>query len=176
MTQASKDYAAALFELAQETGAEQEISSSLSYMLDIFRRHPQYTDLLASPSIPADEREAALRQAFCGSVHEYALSFVCLLCRHGSIKLFEECAAEYEHLYQASQKISPARIVSAVPLTDGEKERLVKSLEKMSGRSVLPEYVVDASIIGGAVVYMDGRVIDGSIKRRLTDAKEVLDK
>ena len=73
-------------------------------------------------------------------------------------------------------KISVARVVSSVPLTLEEKKRLKARLEKMSGRKVSLECSVDKSLLGGLVVEMDGKVINGSLRQRLDEMKDVMSK
>jgi hypothetical protein len=64
-----------------------------------------------------------------------------------------------------------------VCLTGGraeERTRLLQRLEKLSGHTVLLTCEVDATLLGGAVVEMDGRVMDGSVRGRLREIKEVI--
>lgn len=174
MTQTSKEYAAALFTLAKEAGLEKEISDALAVVLQAFRDNPDYIELLASPGIPKRERVAAIEQALTDAVPEYAASFIRMLCERGHIRSLESCVKEYERLVQASNHISTAQVISAVPLTEAEKERLRHKLQEISGHSVILECSLDESLMGGLVVQIDGRVLDGSLKHRLHEVKEVM--
>ena len=174
MIEISKEYASALFLLAQETKTEDSIREALQTILKIFQDNPLYLDLLASPSIPKQERIHAVGQAFQETFPEYAVSFVQLLCERNHIRDFEKCVEEYEAFYLASKEISLAQIRSVIPLTEKEKKQLVQKLELVSGHSIIPEFLVDTSLLGGIVVHMDGKVLDGSLKRRLHDMKEVI--
>lgn len=174
MTQTSKEYAAALFLLAKETGMEKEISDALAGVLQVFRDNPDYIELLAAPGIPKRERAGAVEQALTGAVPEYVVSFIQMLCERGHIRSLEACVREYERLVQESKHISTAQVVSAVPLTEEEKERLERKLQALSGHSVILECSLDESLMGGLVVQMDGRVLDGSLKHRLHEVKEVM--
>lgn len=174
MTRIAREYAEALFALARETGEVQAFADGLAVMRDAFAGEPEYLELLSCPKLPIEEREALLEAAFSGAVAESVLSLAQLLCAKGHIREFEACAREYERFAEAFASVSKARVVSAVPLTDPEKEALTKKLEKISGHVVAAQYEVDASLLGGAAVYMDGAVIDGSLKHQLKEAKEVI--
>lgn len=174
MAEMSKEYATALFSLALEGGQAKEIGEGLSLMLDALRENPAYVDLLASPGIPKEERTAALAAAFREAVPAHALSFISLLCEKGRLREFDGCVAEYEELYRAHLRASEAEVTSAVPLTDDEKARLVARLCEVSGRTVHATWLVDESLVGGVVVRMDGRVMDGSVKHRLHEIKGVM--
>ena len=174
MTEKSKEYGTALFSLAMENQAEQEYAEALEVILAAFEETPEYIEFLASPGIPKTERIDAIEQAFGANLPEYVVSFVKLLCEKGHIRSFKACVHEYNKLLDVSKNVSVAKIVSAVELTDSEKERLKQKLEKMSGHFVELECTVDASLMGGLVIEMDGKVIDGSLQRRLQEVKEVM--
>ena len=72
--------------------------------------------------------------------------------------------------------MAQARIVSAVELSAAQKRALVEKLERQSGKRVEPEYIVDETLLGGLVVEMEGRVLDGSLKKDLQQVKEVIEK
>ena len=174
MTEISKEYASALFSLAREQGNEEEVRDGLRLVASAFGEVPDYTALLSSPNIPAEERCAMLSRAFDGRVPEYVLSFVQLLCKRNHIRFIGECVNEYEALFRALASLSTARVVSAVALTDEEKKALTKKLEKLSGHRVTMQYEIDETILGGLIVYMDDKVIDGSLRRKIQKVKEVI--
>lgn len=175
MTQTGREYAEALFRLARETNEEQEVLDSLSEVGRFFREYPEYTDFLASPNIPKKERTEAFEKAFAGKISEYVLFFVQLLCDKGHIRAFDDCVKEYKALYRASRNISEATVESAVPLTEEEKSKLKKKFEAMTGNSVVLTCRTDASVLGGIIVHIDGKILDGSLKHRLMKMKEVME-
>ena len=175
MTQTAKEYAVALFMLAAEDGKEKLVSDGLKTVSQILRQFPEYLDLLASPNIPIQERTAAVDQAFSDGVCEYVVNFLKVLCEKNNIRLIHRCISEYEELYHANDGITSANVISAVALTKGEKEKLKQKLENFCGKKVIMHYIVNAAVLGGVIVHVDGKVIDGSLRRRLRDIKEVID-
>ena len=174
MAQVIKEYATALFDLAQETDSVQEISDALDTVGAIFEENPEYVDFLSSPNIPKSERIAAIEQAFKGNAPDYVVSFLSLFCERGRIRSLEECISEYKQLCDAANKISVADVSSAVELTEAQQSALKKKLEKICGNAVVLNCQVDSTLLGGMVVYVDGKVIDGSIKHKLHELKEVM--
>ena len=57
--------------------------------------------------------------------------------------------------------------VSAVSLTDGEKERLITTLEAKLSCKVIIKNTVDESILGGLILRYNSLQLDGSVKTRL---------
>lgn len=174
MNEIGKEYGTALFMLACEEGDKKGYAAALETVRSTFLEYPQYAELLASPGIPLKERLAVIDGAFSDALPEHVLSYLKLLCEKGRMPFFMESVEEYNALLSASEHISSARITSAVELTDEEKQKLIKKLESMEKGSVRAEYFVDGSILGGLIVEIDGKIMDGSLRHRLHDVKEVM--
>lgn len=170
-----KDYAEALYALAAETEEQQVCLEGLTLVLSALEEQPEYMELLASPAIPMAERDAALEQAFAACVPEQVLSFVGLLCAHGCVRSLPACVEEYRRLYEAALSRSTATVTSAVALTEAQQAALQAKLEKMSGRTVTLVCTVDETLLGGLTVQLDGKVLDGSLRHRLQEVKEVME-
>jgi F-type H+-transporting ATPase subunit delta len=174
MTQISKEYAVALFMLACEKKKREEYDAALKTLHDAFSENPEYLVFLSSRGIPLSERLDAIEQAFSKQLPEDVVSFLKLLCEKGRVNCFSDAVQEYQNLLNASKRVSNAKVISAVALSDEEKEKLGQKLKAISNTTVKMEYVVDASLLGGVIVEIDGKVLDGSIKNRLRDIKEVM--
>ncbi len=174
MTDIAKEYGAALFLLACEKNKKEEYGASLSKVREVFEENGEYLDLLSSPSIPLSERLSSLNKAFFEKFPEDVLSFLLLMCEKGRISSFFESEKAYRELLDASNRVMSAKVTSAVELLDTEKEKLKAKLEKVFNSVVNPEYFIDTALIGSLVVELDGKVIDGSLCRRLLDIKEVM--
>lgn len=171
MAETAKDYANALFSLADERNMLDEIYESLDDSKKIFEENPEYTFFLASPSVPKKERISALLEAFDWAP-EYTRSFLAILVERDMVKEFEKCVKEFTLLYQAAKKRIAAYVYSATELSEEQVSRLKSKLEKQSGREVELIRSVDKSLLGGVLVRMEETVFDGSVKRRLQNMKE----
>lgn len=176
MTQMDKAYAAALFALAQEAHKEEEMLDALKSVAEQFKENPEYVAFLASPAIPKAERTAALETAFSDVLPQDVLSFLCVLCQRGQIRLFADCVDDFEWFYEASRKISAATVTSVIPLSDDQQQKLQKKLEAISGHQVRLTYQIDPSLMGGLRVELDGSILDGTLKHRLHEVKEVMNR
>ncbi len=174
MTEIINEYASALFSLALENRQKKEYGAALDKISDILLSEPEYLDFLASPNIPIAERCEAAEKAFGNSTPEYVISFVKLLCEKGKIRIFHECREAYAKLLAESEKVSVAKVISATELTDAEKDGLTEKLETKTGHKISLECSVYSSIMGGVIIEIYGKVIDGSIKARLADVKDVI--
>lgn len=168
------EYAEALFAVACEENSKDEYAQALESVKNDFEENPEYMEFLLCPGIPMSERLSAIEEAFTGKLPEYIVYFLQLLCEKGRIQWLSDCVKEYNALVDASENVAEAVVTTAVELTQSEKERLKTKLEKMLGRSVEIECVTDPSVMGGVLIETEGRVIDGSLRRRLNEVKDVI--
>ena len=176
MTEVSKEYGTALFMLACENNKKEEYADALLKLEEVFLETPEYQEFLASPSIPLSERLCAIDNAFSKNIPEEVLSYLKLLCEKGRISCFNDSLKEYTALYDESKKISNAKVVSAVELNEEEKKKVCEKLENMLKTTVEIEYATDPSLLGGILIETEGKVLDGSLRTRLHDIKEVINK
>lgn len=172
MAEMHKGYAAALFELS----ADEETNEGFKVLSEIFDNNPEYVQLVSSPALPKKERLSLLKEALGNNFPENLTSFTMLMCEKGVLSEFSQCAKEYDKMYKEWQKASVAYVRSAVALTGDEKIRLKNSLEQATGRNVTLVCSVEKNLVGGVIVEMDGKVYDGSVRRRLEDIKKVINK
>ena len=174
MTEISKEYAAALFMLACEKNQKNEYGDALESVKNALKDEPDYFEFLSSPGIPVKDRTESIRTVFGEIVPEDVLSFVQLVCEKGRMKCFYEAVEDYSSLLAQSNLVKNVKVTSAVSLTEAEKEKLQKKLETVYKSNVEIEYLIDASLVGGVIMEVDGKILDGSVKSRLRDIKEVI--
>ncbi len=174
MTTTSREYAEALFELAVQDGVVRETSDGVVTVVSALRQTPAYRDLLASPAIRKEDRIKALNEAFRGTIPEVLLAILRMMVSRGHIGALEGMARDYEELARGYRGETEAVVKSAVPLRESEMVALRRKLEKKLARSVILRCETDPSLIGGIRVEVDGRVIDGSLRNKLDEIKEVM--
>lgn len=173
MTKISKEYGTALFILACEKQAQKEYAKALLEIQAAFSENLDYLVLLTSPVVPLKERLSMIDKAFTAMPVD-VVSYVKLLCEKGRMACFNESVEAYNNLLKASEQMQVAKVTSAVALTEEEKSALVKKLEAMCHKEITLETYIDETLLGGLMVELDGKVLDGTVKRRLRDVKEVM--
>lgn len=89
--------------------------------------------ILDCRALNASLRSSLVEKAL-GSLPEYVVSFVGLLCEKGHISEFFDCAEEYGRMYKHFLSVSEVEVISAVPLTESEKSALISKLEKQAAK------------------------------------------
>ena len=168
------EYAEALFALSKEEQAADRYYEEMTLINSLFEENPDYVSVLRSPNITKDEKLSLLDEAFAPYVCENVLSFVKLLCEKGRIEELSLCYEDYTTLYNHSKQLIIAEATTAAPLTEEEKEKLSVSLEKRYGVCVELVCHVDPSILGGMIIKTEDSVIDGSLKTKIREIKDVI--
>jgi F-type H+-transporting ATPase subunit delta len=123
--------------------------------------------VLANPAIPVDQRSMALAGLLEHTASRPVQNLIQLLLRRGRIEDLPRVAAEFRRLDDARQGITHATATSASPLTPDEVRELTARLEQSTGGRVALDVRVDPSLLGGLVVRVGDRLIDGSVRGRL---------
>jgi F-type H+-transporting ATPase subunit delta len=123
-------------------------------------------DVLANPALPLDERLEAANRVFA-NLGQSVRNMIFLLVRRHRIEQLPRVVAEFIRLDERRQGIVHANATSAAPLTDLEVKALTARLEQMTGGRIALETDVDAALLGGLIVRVGDRLIDGSVRGRL---------
>ena len=156
----ARRYARALILLGQAEGALDPIRAGLQQMqgtLDL--NNGQLRGVLINPGIPQAERHAVLDAVLSRSgLHPFVNNFMRLVL--DKTRAFEAMADELAGRVRAT--VTTARPLDAVTAAHVEH-----GLAKATGRTVIVSFDVDASLIGGMVAQVGGKVYDSSVRGRL---------
>jgi F-type H+-transporting ATPase subunit delta len=122
---------------------------------------------LANPSIALETRMRVAQATFGRLVGPKVLNLIGLMLRRGRIEELPRLAAEFRRLDDERQGITRATAISASSLTPDEVRALTERLEQSAGGRVALDTEVDPSLLGGLVVRLGDRLIDGSVRSRL---------
>ena len=162
-------YASALFSLAQESRQTDAVAEALANLEAMIAKSPDLERLVRSPVFSAADQikalDAVLAQAGVGGL---AANFVRLVATKRRLFAIREMIAGYRKLHDAERGVTRAEVTSAAPLTDANVAALKDALRKASGgRDVDLDAKVDPSIIGGLIVKLGSRMVDGSLRTKL---------
>jgi len=167
-------YAEALYDIASKQKMVDKIEAELKAVEAVIEENADLQKILYHPQITAKDKKELLDLLLKGKVSETTGNFLALLVDRRREAFFGDIVAEFVNLANAARNIVAARVTSAVELNDREKGKLDQILGRLTGKKVQTSYAVDPSLIGGVVVRMGDKIIDGSIKTRLATLKERL--
>jgi F-type H+-transporting ATPase subunit delta len=162
----ARRYAEAAFEIATADNTLDEWLRDLKLAADAIGQ-PSVERLLGNPAVAVAVRVKAADDALGKRISDKALNLVRLLIRRGRVELLPQVAKRYEELYERHKGIVRATITSAAPLDDAELREIQARLSQMTGGTLRTDVSVDASLLGGVIVRIGDRMIDGSVRGRL---------
>lgn len=172
LTQIARPYATALFELAQSEGSVGAVEDGLVAISELISESPDFARFLRSPVINAGDKARAVDVILgrAGSIPMVA-NLVKVVARNGRLFALREIIRNFRSQAAASRGETTADVTSAAPLSQSQLAALAEALKARLGKSVALNTSVDPSLIGGLVVKVGSRMIDSSLKTKLTAMK-----
>jgi len=170
---AAKRYAEAILQIAGEAKRLVAWAADLQTIAAVLS-HPQVAAMLESARMPTT-RKTELVESLLRELDPLALNLARLLVRRGRVALAPQIAEAYQEMIDDERGVVHASVVTAVPLSDEEKQAVGRKLEEISGKQVAVTTETDPDIVGGLVARLGDRLIDGSTRTRLRDLKRRLE-
>ena len=168
----ARRYALALYELAGEQACTDAVAGELAALAPLGADR-EILAFARAPRIPAPERERIILGALRG-LSALAVSFVRVVVRRRRLDLLPAIAAEFARLVDRGQGRVRARVRSAVPLDEKQRQELTGRLARLTGHTVVLETALDPALVGGLVIAAEGWQVDGSVARAFRDLRERL--
>lgn len=164
----SKNYADALIELVQSGKCEADLFlNELETVNTAISESQDLNSVMTNPSYSQDIKMEILSAIFKGKVSQEILNFLKILVEKNRIREFPNIYTEFKFKLNEKNNTQPVYISSAVALNDEQKNRIISTLSKKLNKTILPNWDIDRSIIGGIIVKIYDNVIDMSLKGRI---------
>ena len=166
-------YATALYELAKENSATEEVAAALTNFRDMSRESADLRRLIRSPVIAADAQVRALEAIFArAGISGIAANFLKLVASKRRLFAIDAMTRDFEKLHDAERGIKRAEVTVAHPLSDEHKADLQRTLREVTGGTDVEVTTnVDPALIGGIVVKLGSRMVDGSVRTKLNSIR-----
>jgi ATP synthase F1 delta subunit len=165
-------YGVALYGAAADLGKTGEFLDAVKVMADLFKDQPDFFLLLRMPSLAPSARKDLVRTVFDGRIPGELMNFLYVLLDKRRIGQFAGIARAFEKAVNTHEGVSKGTIESAVALKDEQIAKFESETGRLLAMNVKLESVVNPALIGGVRIYIDGKLIDASIRRKLDELKE----
>lgn len=170
-------YAKSLVDLATEKNAVEQVYADMQYLKAVTGASKDFVNLLRSPVVKSDKKQAILDAVIGGKVGELTTLFIKLLVAKGREGDLPEIVQAYIDQYNLIKDIHIVELTTAVEVDDSLKQELVNKLKSQAGfGSVELQAKVNPDLIGGFVLEYNNNLIDASILRDLKDIKKQFSK
>jgi F-type H+-transporting ATPase subunit delta len=171
---ASRRYASALLDVAEEGNFLDKVTEDLQKVQEILAQSRELVNALKSPLIKGDAKARILQEIFSRDVSDKVLLFMTLLAKKKRAGLLSEVIDEFAALLDEKKGIVNVDVKSAVKLNDEQAKDLVNGLAAYTGKKIRAKMALDEGLIGGITVKIGDTILDGSVKHQLILLKQSL--
>ncbi len=169
----ARPYAEALFRSGVEKNALAAVGDSVA-LLASAAHDEQMHSILLNPKVNAAQKKEIFDAAASGRLDELTKRLLSVLVDNHREVLIGSIAEQFEELRNEHEKVLRARITSAQPLSDPQRDEIVAALEKRYGKKVEADLDVDSELLGGARVQVGDQVIHASVRDALAQMAAAL--
>ena len=166
MQEIAEVYARALFEVAKEHDALDEIHEELGEFADALDENRDLQVFFFSPYFSSEEKKDAISRLISGADERFVRFLEMLAERHRMPVVFR-IRREFDDLWAEENRLLPVTITSAVELDDQTVRRIRKEIEEQTGRRTELTTEVDPDVLGGLAMRVGNVVMDGTVRSRL---------
>ncbi len=163
----ARPYVQAAFEAAQKQGDLKGWSDMMQVLSELMA-NDDVKAVVTSPRVKTEQLEELMLQ-LVGSPSKEQGNFIRILVQGGRLTVVPEIAHLFELLRAEAEKSAQVTVSSAFALTDEQQKKIATALKARLGTEVKLSCTVDKTLLGGIVIRMGDKVIDGSANTRLAE-------
>lgn len=168
-------YASALFDLASEAGTVTAVETDLEKIEAALDQSSEFASLTTNPKVSRREAEVALRNiAPLLGISQLTQNFLGTLADNRRLAKLPDMIRAFRAIAAAQRGEVSAEVASAHALSDSQIAELQKKLTAREGRTVKLNTRIDPDLLGGLVVTIGSKRIDGSIRTRLNSLAQAM--
>jgi len=168
-----RKYSQGLVQAVHEETEFRSIQADLGAFLDLYDGRKDLRDALTSPFLSPD-RKAGILAGILKKLRsgEKASRLLTLLLNHKRLDILGDVIRALPETWNDKLGILTFEVMSVVPMTDGQKKRLRRELERIERKPVSLTFKIDPDIVGGLALRRGNIVYDVSIRGNLEAMKE----
>jgi F-type H+-transporting ATPase subunit delta len=170
--QIARPYASALFDVASEAKVLEKVEASLDEFTGLIDESADFSRFLRSPTITHDQKIPVIETILAkAGTQDQVAKFIKTVARHGRLFALPQMISQFKELCAQARGEMTAEVASASPLSKTQLKSLADTLKSEIGKTVTLETRVDPDLIGGLVVKVGSRMIDSSLRTKLSAMK-----
>lgn len=168
-------YARALYNLAREAGAADEIFAQMRVVEDAFDLEKEISEFVHSPVIrPTDKEKAVAGLTAKVKLNDVLKNFLLVLARKNRLPIFSDVIGAYQTIADEAHGVTRGVVRSATALAPDERKRIEQLVGKATKKQVILTYKEDPSLVGGLVAEVGSYTFDDSLQSHLMRINEQL--
>lgn len=161
-------YAQALIKIAMPQNRLDNQAEELNVVVNLLSSNEKLVKILKHPNLNIKDKEKLINQALKPyNLSDTTLNFLSLLLKKNRLILLEGILLKYQQLIDTLQNRRWVDVVCARPLKKQQEEKLITKLSNILQAKIKLKVNINPRILGGLVLHIGDKIIDGSIVRRL---------
>jgi F-type H+-transporting ATPase subunit delta len=170
----ARNYAQALFELGERAGDTELYANVTEALAGAIRAQPEVRAVLESPRVAKPKKQALLESALSPYAPAPYIRFLQAVVKRGRQGLLPVIGDEYLALVDEKFNRVHAGITLAREPDKKLQAAIRKRLGEVLGKEVIPHFRTDPAILGGLILKVGDRIIDGSLRRKMVNLRRHL--
>jgi F-type H+-transporting ATPase subunit delta len=170
-TTIARNYAEALIVLARKHDDLDGWGAAINGVVTAIEGDARLRNFLAAPQVSAAEKNAVIGKAFSGKLPRPMVRFLQKLVQNRRQLLLPEIAVEYGNLVDEVAGRVHAQVTVSREANEADHRIIADQLSRAFAKTVVPHVNVNPAILGGVIVKVGDRVMDGSVRKRLKTLK-----
>jgi len=167
-------YSEALFDVAIEENKVDQLFEELKQVTDLFKEFPEFFELFKTPKISIEDKKKTIEEVFGGKISSEMMNFLKIVLDKRRSSAIHSIKNEFDEKVFTHKGIEKATVESAVALDDAQLKELEEKLSAMTGKVIQLKNNINPEVVGGLLLRVGDKVVDGSIRKRLNDMKDSL--
>ncbi len=166
-------YAKALLEHAVEKNVLENVFEDIVFIKNTFDDSAELIRFFKNPIIKKQHKNDVLETLFKDKISKDTYRLISLVIKNNRDEILPEITISFVELYNEYSGILNIDVYTAEPLSSVQKSNLVDSLNKLTGKSVTLSEKENPELLGGLAVRIDDTVIDGTVKHKIEQLKNL---
>ena len=167
-------YARAVLHNSPDLATIERVKDELALLRDAFETQDSFRAFLLNPKMPVAVKRQILESTLRASLHTNTMELLFLLLAKARQHVLPDIADRYAELCDQYRGVEHADVVTAVPIPAALQDSLKLAVQRFSARQVEVSMQIDPKILGGVIVRLGGRIVDGSLRRRFEDTRRAM--
>ena len=166
-TTIARNYAEALLALARKDNDLDGWGLAINGVVTAMESDARLRNFLAAPQVSAQQKNVVIGKAFTGQLPKPMVRFLQKVVLNRRQMLLPQIAVEYGNLVDETTGTVHAQVTVSREASEADRKVIAEQLSRAFAKTVVPHVSVNPTILGGVIVKVGDRVMDGSVRKRL---------
>lgn len=174
-TRAAVRYAKSFIQLTNEKGQMEEVLADVKMLSTLIDSSREFELLLGNPLVKMEQKRTIMNKIVDGKVESITKDFINFLISQKRESILKEVLNQFVGIYNEEHGIAKVSVTTANELDKNIKTTLLENLKTRFNYSKIElEEKIDKTLLGGILLRIGDKQLDGSVRRQLNDIEREL--